>query len=198
VLFWGEGGWVQFFARERISRPEEYRRARIFVWDGDIAQIELMKTLGYHPVGLPITDILPALETGMIDAVPVAPLWALVGQFDRVARHMVPVKWVPIVGATVMRKQTFDALSPAARAALLAASRKAGEQVRAHRSVQDEEAVRAMQARGMSVLPLTPELEQSWRKVAEQAWPLVRGSMVPAETFDQVRAILAAYRSRGQ
>lgn len=195
ALFWGEAGWVQFFARERILLPEEYRRARIFVWDGDVAQIDLMKALGYQPVGLPIADILPALETRMVDAVPVAPLWALVGQFDRVARHMLPVKWVPIVGATVMRRQTYDALSPSAREAIVAAARSAGERLRSHRSVQDEESVRAMQARGLEVLPLAPETEQRWRRTAEAAWPLVRGRMVPAETFDRVQAILAAYRA---
>lgn len=195
VLFWGEGGWVQFFSKERIARPDEYKRARIFVWAGDNAQIGLMKSLGYQPVPLPITDILPGLETGMIDAVPVAPLWALVGQFDRVTRHMLPVRWVPIVGATVMRRQTFEGLSPASREAVLAAAQKAGADLRAHRARQDEESIRAMQARGLVVLPLTPEVEQAWQAVAEQAWPRVRGSMVPAETFDRVKATLDAYRS---
>ena len=60
-----------------------------------------MKTMGFRPVALPIADILPGLETGLIDTVPVAPLWSLVGQFDRVTRYMLPIKWVPIVGATV-------------------------------------------------------------------------------------------------
>lgn len=198
VLFWGEAGWVQFFTKERITLPSQYRRARIFAWAGDNAQIGLMKSLGYQPVALQITDILPGLETGMVDAVPVAPLWALVGQFDRVARYMLPVNWVPIVGATVMRRQTFDALSPGVREALLAASRRAGEQLRAHRTVQDDESIRAMQARGLTVMPLTPDLEKAWRAVAEQAWPHVRGSMVPAETFDRVQAILADYRARKQ
>lgn len=196
VLFWGEAGWVQFFTRERITLPDQYRRARIFAWAGDNAQVGLMKSLGYQPVALQITDILPGLETGMIDAVPVAPLWALVGQFDRVTRYMLPVNWVPIVGATIMRKPAFDALSPPVRDAVVAAARKAGEQLRAHRAVQDDESIRAMQARGLTVLPFTPELEQAWRAVAEQAWPQVRGSMVPAETFDRVQAILAEYRSR--
>jgi TRAP-type C4-dicarboxylate transport system substrate-binding protein len=186
---------VQFFSKERIAGPDEYKRARIFVWAGDNAQIGLMKSLGYQPVPLPITDILPGLETGMIDAVPVAPLWALVGQFDRVTRHMLPVRWVPIVGATVMRRQTFEALSPASREAVLAAAQKAGGDLRAHRARQDEESIRAMQARGLVVLPLTPEVEQAWQAVAEQAWPKVRGSMVPAETFDRVKATLDAYRS---
>jgi len=194
VLFWGEGGWVQFFSKDAITLPGQYKDARIFVWAGDGAQVGLMKSLGYRPVPLPITDILPGLETGMVDVVPVAPLWALVGQFDRVTRYMLPVKWVPIVGATVMRRQTYDALSPAARDAIADAARKAGEQLRAHRSVQDDESIRAMQARGLVVQPLTPEVEQAWRTVAEQAWPLVRGSLVPAETFDRVQRILADYR----
>jgi TRAP-type C4-dicarboxylate transport system substrate-binding protein len=130
----------------------------------------------------------------MLDTVPVAPLWALVGQFDRVTRYMVRINWVPIVGATVMRRQTLEAMSPAAREALLAASRKATDELRAHRAVQDEESIRAMEARGLKVQPLTPEMEQAWRAVAERSWPYVRGTMVPAETFDHVRAILADYR----
>lgn len=194
VLIWGEGGWVQFFAKEPFAHPEEFKRARIFAWSGDRLQASVMKSQGYTPVPIPLADILPALETGMIDAVPVAPLWAMIGQFDRIARHMVRVNWVPIVGATVIRKQTFDALRPEARAAMLAAAARATDVLRAQRAVQDEESIRAMQARGLKVLPLTPEAEQAWRALAERSWPQVRGTLVPAETFDQVRALVAEYR----
>lgn len=195
VLIWGEGGWVQFFTKEPILNPEEFKRARIFAWSGDIAQAGVMKSLGYQPVPIPLADIMPALETGMVDTVPIAPLWALIGQMDRVTRHMIRINWVPIVGATVMRKQTFDALGPQAREALLAAARKSTLELRAHRVVQDEESIKAMEKRGLKVRELTPELEQAWRAVAERSWPLVRGSMVPAETFDRVRAIVAEYRA---
>jgi TRAP-type C4-dicarboxylate transport system substrate-binding protein len=194
VLIWGEGGWVQFFTKEDVATPEQYKGGRIFAWSGDIVQASVMKSEGFHPVAIPLADILPALETGMIDTVPVAPLWALVGQFDRVTRYMLRVNWVPIVGATVMRRQTFEAMSPKARAALLEASRKATATLRAHREEQDEESIRAMQARGLHVKPLTPELARAWHTVAEKSWPKVRGTMVPAETFDRVRAILDDYR----
>lgn len=194
VLIWGEGGWVQFFTRDPITRPEEFKKGKIFAWSGDVIQASVMKTLGYQPVPIPLADLLPAIETGMVDIVPVAPLWALVGQFDRTLRYMVRINWVPIVGATVMRRQALEAMSPAAREALLAAARKATDELRAHRTVQDEESIRAMEARGLKVQALTPELEQAWRGVAERSWPYVRGTMVPAETFDHVRAILADYR----
>jgi TRAP-type C4-dicarboxylate transport system substrate-binding protein len=194
VLIWGEGGWVQFFTKDPIAKPDEFKKAKIFAWSGDVVQASVMKSLGYQPVPIPLADILPAIETGMVDTVPVAPLWALVGQFDRVTRHMLRINWVPIVGATVMRRQTFEALKPEAREALVAAARKAGAELRAHRAIQDEESIRAMEGRGLKVRPLTPELEQTWQAEAERAWPLVRGTMVPAETFDRVRIILGEYR----
>jgi TRAP-type C4-dicarboxylate transport system substrate-binding protein len=195
VLIWGEGGWVQFFSKRDLRTPEEYKSARIFAWSGDHAQSSVMKSLGYHPVPIPLGDILPALETGMVDVVPVAPLWALVGQFDRVTQYMLRVNWVPIVGATLMRRQTFEAMTPAAQAALRAAADKATAALRAHRVEQDEGSIKAMQERGLHVREPTPAELQAWRALGEKAWPHVRGTMVPADTFDRVQSILAAYRA---
>ena len=196
VLMWGEAGWVQFFTREPITRPQDFKRTRVFAWAGDPAQVSLMKSLGFRPVALPIADMLPALETGIIDTVPVTPMWALAGQLDRVTRYMLPVNWVPVVGATVFRKRTFDALRPDVREAIMAAARAGGDKLRAYRVVQERESIRALRNRGLTVQVMTPEIEQAWREVALQAWPRVRGSMVPADTFDKVRASLEAYRAR--
>jgi len=196
VLMWGEAGWVQFFTKEPITHPKDFKRTRVFAWAGHPAQVSLMKSLGFRPIALPIADILPALETGIIDTVPVAPIWALIGQFDGVTRYMLPVNWVPIVGATVLRKRTFDAMRPDVRKAVIAAARAGADKLRAHRVVQDEESIHAMRNRGLTVQAMTPDIEQAWRDVASEAWPRLRGSMVPADTFDKVRASLDAYRAR--
>ena len=194
VLFWGEGGWVQFFSKTPMMTPEQYRSSRIFAWAGDNPQVELMKTLGYRPVVLELTDILPSLQTGMIDTVPAAPLWALVGQFDRTAPHMLRINWVPIVGAVVMSAKSWDALSTAGREALSKAAAEAGEALRAHRNTRDEEIIKAMEQRGLKVTHPSPEVERAWNELARAAWPRVRGTMVPAETFDRVEQLLSEYR----
>lgn len=196
VLMWGEAGWVQFFTREPITLPEQFKLTRVWAWAGHPAQVDIMKSLGFRPVALPIADILPSLETGMIDTVPVAPLWSLIGQFDRVTGYMLPINWVPIVGATVFTKKRFDALTPQVRAAVMAAAQAGADKLRAHRIVQDEEAIVAMRKRGLTVQAMTPEIEQAWRQVALAAWPQLRGSMVPTETFDKVRSSLEHYRAR--
>ena len=196
VLLWAEAGWVQFFTTEAISHPQEFKRTRIFAWDGDPAQVSLMKSLGFRPVALPITDILPGLETGIIDTVPVTPMWALAGQLDTVTRYMLPINWVPVVGALVLRKRTFDSLRPDVREAVMTAARAGAGKLRAHRATLDEKSIRAMGHRGLTVQPLTPAIEQAWRDVAVQAWPRLRGTLVPADTFDKVQASLQTYRAR--
>jgi TRAP-type C4-dicarboxylate transport system substrate-binding protein len=194
VLFWGEGGWVQFFAKAPRKTPEDYRAAKIFAWAGDNPQVELMRSLGYRPVVLELTDILPSLQTGMIDTVPAAPLWALAGQFDRSAQYMLRINWVPIVGAVVVSTKALEAMTPAGRAALLEASVHAGETLRAHRNTRDDEIIRALEGRGLKVINPTPELERAWQDLARKAWPRVRGGMVPADMFDRVERLLAEYR----
>jgi TRAP-type C4-dicarboxylate transport system substrate-binding protein len=198
VLFWGEGGWVQFFSKSPYKTPEEYKSAKIFAWAGDNPQVDLMKSLGYRPVVLELSDILPSLQTGMIDSVPAAPLWALVGQFDRTAPYMLRVNWVPIVGAVVMSAKSFDALSPSGRAALMQAATQAGDTLRAQRNTRDEEIIKALESRGLKVLPNSPDIDKAWRDFARASWPKVRGSMVPAEMFDRVERLLAEFRGAKQ
>lgn len=196
VLFWGEGGFVQFFSKAPHTMPQQFKASRIFAWAGDNPQVELMKSLGYRPVVLELSDILPSLQTGMIDTVPAAPLWALVGQFDRTAPHMLRINWVPIVGAVVMNAKAWDALSSSGREALTKAAAEAGDALRAHRNTRDEEVIQAMEQRGLKVINPTPEVERAWSDLARSAWPRVRGAMVPAEMFDRVERLLAEYRGQ--
>jgi TRAP-type transport system periplasmic protein len=168
---------------------------KVFAWVGDNPQVDIMKALGYQPVVLEISDILPGLQTGMINMVPSTPFYALVGQFYGHAPHMLDMNWVPIVGAVVMTRKAWDAMSPSAQKALRQAADAGGAELRAISRRENEEAVEAMKKRGLKVQPLTPEIEAEWRAVAEQAYPLIRGRMVPAPLFDEVQQALREYRA---
>jgi hypothetical protein len=58
-----------------------------------------------------------------------------------------------------------------------------------------DEAVAAMTKRGLQVHRPTPEQMREWDRLAESLYPRIRGTMVPAETFDEVFAHLKAYRA---
>jgi TRAP-type C4-dicarboxylate transport system substrate-binding protein len=196
VLFWADAGWVRFFSKEPVVSPADFKRMKIFVWAGDQPQLTIMQSLGYRAVPLETTDILLGLNTGLVNTVPMPPLYALAGQMQTAAPHMLDLKWCPIVGAALVRRETWEKLPAEVRAALRPAADTAGEKIRARGRFEDEESVRVLQSRGLKVDTLTPEARTEWTQLVEKVYPKVRGGMVPADIFDAVRASLAEYQAR--
>lgn len=198
VLLWAEAGWVRFFSKEPGLKPDDFKKMKMFAWSGDPDQVVLMKALGYQPVVLETADIIPGLQTGLVNAAPLTPMWALSTQVDAAASHMLDVRWVPIVGGLVLTAKAWDGLSPAGQQALRQAAERAAGELRAQRDAADVQAIKAMEKRGLKVHRLTPELEAQWQELAEAVYPRIRGHMVPADMFDAVQqAVLRHRRTAG-
>ena len=97
TLFWGDAGWARFFSKEPVLRPADLRKLKLFVWAGDNYQIDLMKALGFQPIPLETSDILPGLQKGLIGAVSTAPFYALATQVYGPAPHMVEMNWEALI-----------------------------------------------------------------------------------------------------
>ena len=108
VLFWTDAGWVKFFSRKPVVYPDDLKKQKLFAWAGDNKTIDIIKAAGYQPIPLETADILPGLQTGLIDAVPAPPFFALAGQFYGPAPHMLDMNWVPLVGAAIINKKGND------------------------------------------------------------------------------------------
>ena len=147
------------------------------------------------PVPLETADILPAIQTGMINVVPSTPYFALASQIYSSAPQMLEINWAPIVGALVLTRKAWDEMSPAAQESLRAAGEKAGVQLRSKARQEVTDAVDAMKLRGLVVNRPTPEQMREWNELAEKLYPRIRGTLVPAETFDEVFALLKTYRA---
>jgi TRAP-type transport system periplasmic protein len=195
VIAWGDAGWVRFFSKKPARLPDDFKSMKFFAWGGEAEQQEIMKRLGYTPVPLETADILPAIQTGMIDAVPSTPYFALATQIYNTAGHMLDLNWAPIVGAFIVTQKAWDAMSPAAQQALRDAGRQAGPIIRSHARKEVDEAVAAMQKRGLKVQTLSPAELQVWSALAERLHPQIRGNMVPAATFDEVVGHLRDFRA---
>ncbi|MCV2349604.1 TRAP transporter substrate-binding protein DctP [Paucibacter sp. Y2R2-4] len=195
VVGWGDAGWVRFFSKEPAFAPDDFKRMKFFAWGSEPEQQAIMKSLGYTPVPLETADILPSMQTGMINVVPSTPYFALASQVYGTASNMLEINWAPIVGALVVTKKAWDEMSPAAQTALRSAGEKAGLQMRNKARQEVDEAVDAMKKRGLTVNKPNAAQMQQWNELAEKLYPRIRGSMVPTETFDEVFVHLKAYRA---
>ncbi len=194
VLFWADTGWVHIFSREPAMHPNEFKRTKVFVGASDIDEAGVVKSLGFQAVPLEWSDVLTSLQTKMVDTVTTAPFLSLAGQYDLVARHMLELPWVPLVGATVITKKAWDAIPPQDREAFRQAALEAGKQMQARGRQESLEAVEAMKKRGLQVHPVSPALMDEWQRFCEAVYPRMRGSMVPADMFDEVLRLVKQYR----
>lgn len=195
VLAWGDTGFVHFFSKRPALHPDDFKSMKMFSTASDTDQVELMKSAGYRPVPLEWSDVLTGLQTGLIDAVPTAPMVALGGQYYTVARHMLAINWVPLVGGLVMTKKAWDAIPDDAKGQIRQAAVVAAFEIQQRSHEEERDAIAAMQKRGLEVHAATPAVEREWRQMAASLYPKIRGELVPAETFDKVQRMLTQYRS---
>jgi TRAP-type C4-dicarboxylate transport system substrate-binding protein len=196
VLFWGDAGWVRFFSKNPVLTPDDLRRTKLFTWAGDPDAVALYRSEGFHPLPLETNDIVTSLQTGLINAVPMPPYIALATQVYPLAPHMLEINWAPLCGALVVTEQAWDRLPSVQQAALARAAAQSGQEIQRRNRQESDEAVSAMKKRGLIVHPMTPELDALWRRETEAIYPRLRGRLVPADLFDEVRRLLEERRTQ--
>ena len=95
VLNWGEAGWVYFFGKTPIHTPDDLKKMKLFIWGDDPDTMDIWQSAGFSPIPLAATDILPNLQTGMINCFDTTPIAALSFQWFALAQHMTNMKWCP-------------------------------------------------------------------------------------------------------
>lgn len=193
ALQWSRVGSIYLFCDSSRRTPAEMKNAKVWAWEGDPKSVEAFRAAGLHPVVLSATDIVPSLQTGMIDCVPNIPLYVLTARLFEKANHMMDAPWSHMVGATVVRKETWEKIAPDVRQKLIAIARELGEKVNAEVRRLNADAVSAMQKQGLKKVATEP---QPWRTAMEKTWPIIRGGVVPADFFDAVKGARDSCRKR--
>jgi TRAP-type transport system periplasmic protein len=195
ILFWSDAGWVHFFTKKPAATVADLRALKMLTSAGDPETEKLYKDFGFRVVPLPYTEVLMGLETGLIEAVQGPPLYAMLDQWFGVAKNMTDLNWTPLVGATVIRKETWDAIPQRFQAPMIEAARAAAKKLQEKIRKLDTDAVPEMAKRGLRVVAVDDKARAAWRTEAEAAWPKLRGRYTPADLFDEVRRLRDEYRA---
>lgn len=183
VLSWAQVGTVYVFCTKPYATPEAAADAKFFAWDGDPGSIEAFKLVGFRPVVLSSVDIVPSLQTGMINCVSQVPAYTLTARLFDKANKMMDYPWTYLIGATVVKKDVWEKIPADVRPKLIAIAKEINGRIDAEVKKLNDDAIAAMKKQGLEVVKVDPA---SWQKAAERSWPAVRGKVVPAPFFDEV------------
>jgi TRAP-type C4-dicarboxylate transport system substrate-binding protein len=102
------------------------------------------------------------------------------------APFMTDLNWALLLGATVIKKDTWAKVPADAKPDLLKAMDEAGTKLQAEIRKSGESDVAQMKAvGGLTVVPVDAKTTELWRKTAEGTYGKLRGDFVPADAFDE-------------
>ena len=111
LLGWAEVGNVNIFSNIPVTRPEDLRSVKMWIWEGDPIAEATFAALKIKPIPLSITDVMTSLQTGMINGVYGSPLSVIALQWFASMKYVFALPIANASGAVVISKKTFDTLT---------------------------------------------------------------------------------------
>ncbi len=202
LLGWSDVGFVYLFSKFPIAGVDDLRRAKMWLWEGDPLAKTLLQEVGVSPVPLPITDVVTALQTGMIDAVYTAPLACISLQWYARVSNMTNLPVTHAMGAVVVSRQAWDSITPASQQIVRDLSAKYFAQLDEATASEDQQSVQVMQQKGINLVePKDADrarFEEIGREVREKLVGVLYSQALLDETLHTLNEIRSASGSKGQ
>ena len=185
LLNWGHAGWAHFFTKNRVENLEDLKRTKLYTTAGDDRMLQWYKENGFDPTPLATTDVLLGLSTNLINAHPSPPFVALLFQWYDETPFMLDVPLAPVLGITVVTERTWNQISAEDQRTLRASAKRLEQDLLRDVPAQERRSIEAMQKRGLTVVELDDAAKASLREVADGLTASWRGTMIPADVYDQ-------------
>ena len=189
VLSWAEAGWAHFFTKSPVRTPRDLQALRLWTSVGSPESERVLKQLGFRVVPLPATDMRTALQTGLIEAIDVPPLFALLDRSYEEATFMTDLKFAPVIVGTVITSSAWERISSEYRPALMATIQDVSSSLRVEVRRAEEEAIAEMVGRGLSVVSLDASNVAEWRDAAEDVYRELGCAREYPELFEKVMSM---------
>jgi len=197
VLGWTDLGSVYVFSKNAIAGPDDMKRAKMWVWEGDPIAQAAYKALGVNPVPLSVVDVMQSLQTGMIDAVYGPPLGVVALQWFQRVKNIYPVPMAESTGAVLISKKFFDALPDDQRKILVALSAKHLKRLNELTNIENDRALESLKAQGLTLAPKPgPDVMRRYEELGRAARRELSGRLYDPKLLEQAEKELAALRAR--
>ncbi len=190
-----EVGFAYAMSQEPIATLDEVRAQKVWVPDGDEGAARSLESFGIAPIPLSIADVLGGLQTGLIDAVTVPPVAAIVLQWHTQLDHVLDLPLLYIYGTLAVSKRQFDKISGADQAHLRRVMGELVREVNQQNRRDHERAVAVLEEQGLEWHAADPGVVVQWQDLADAAsMELVEAGIVSGPLYDELLRLLSEYR----
>ncbi len=195
VLGFADQGFVYLLSKNPITKTEDMKTAKPWVWDVDRLAAAAFKAFGINAIPLSLENVTTALDTGKIDTVYISPVAGIALQWYRKTGYLVDFPLTDGAGALIISKKFFDALPEQHRAALVTVCKETSKNLRTKTRADNDAALKLLKAKGTKFVTPSPEEVKNFLDVGNKAAASLVGELYSQALLDKVRALLAEYRA---
>lgn len=186
------------FSRTPLTRLEDLRRTRLWVWDLDEVQRVQLSALGLRVVPLPLDQAGPQYDAGMVDGFICPPAVALAFQWTARANYFTDLHTPQLMGCLAVANRAFDALPLDDQQAMRTAANKLTLRMADVGHYQDQQLLGGLLERqGLKPAPLAPGVQAQLAEASRAVRDRFDDRLIPKELLARALAILADYRAEG-
>ncbi len=198
LLGWAEVGFIYLFTDRPVAGPEDLKQVKMWLWEGDRLAADFFSAYGISPIPLAVTDVLTALETGLINGVYASPLACIALQWFTRVSHMTDARLTHGIGAVVVDRRTWDPIPAADQATVRRLAAAHFRQLVERTRKENEESIAVMQKRGITIVTPDAARVAEFSTIGRQVWRAEVGKLYPQSLLDQVIAAVEEARSGGK
>jgi len=187
LLAWADAGKGRLMSTMPILRPSDLRSARPWVWKDDPIFAEFLKVVGANGVRLGVPEVYAALQTKMVDVVPNSAIGAVALQWYTKLKYMSKESFGIVTGASVIKKDKFDELSPEDQATLKSTAIRAAQALDRVVRRDDEQAYRVLIERGIEEIDVGP-YRAEWDAAADETRKRLVGRIFSKSLLEEAEA----------
>jgi len=195
LIGWAEVGIVTIFSNDPITKPEDLKNLRMWIWEGDPTAEAAFAALRIKPIPLSITDVMTSLQTGMINAVYASPLSVMAMQWNTKMKYMFTLPLTTSAGAVVISKKAFDELDEGDRKILLDAGAKDFRALTLQSRKDNDESMEILSKKLTFTNPAGAEAVKQFENAGNEARNALVGKLYPRSLLDKVEKELKSYRA---
>jgi len=189
LLNWGEAGKTRLFSMEAFEKPEDLKRLRPWAWKDDPVFAEFINVIGANPVRVGAPEVYGALQTRMLDTVPVSALAAVAMQWYTRLNYMAEQNLGIIIGGSVIKSEKFYSLSEHDQKVLLDTSERAARAGDKLARRDDKRAYDSLIKRGITLVDTSPH-KTAWDAACMQTRKNLTGRIYSKSLLEAVEKVV--------
>lgn len=192
------GGFAYIMSKDNpIDSVESMRKQKVWIPNDDQGAIKAIGEFGVSPIPLALADVLPSLQTGLINALATSPLGAIALQWHTQIKYMTDLPVMYIYATMGVSKRAFNKLSAEDQAVFAKEMTKAFEEIEAANLVDNASADKALKGQGVKLITPNADQLKTWRANAEKARKtFIEAGKISPEIVAESDRLLKEYRQK--